>query len=167
MLVTMLDGRRVQLRPLRYLEQEPVRELYAHLSPRSRYLRFLSPLPALPDTLMHQLTAVDGRSKVALVAESIAVPPGAVALGSFEAVDDATVELALAVRDDWQRQRLGTTIALRLLRLAEARGFRRFVAVFDVHNTPVRRLIDRVGIVVSSAFSGGVVEVAFVRRRRG
>jgi GNAT superfamily N-acetyltransferase len=164
-MITLLDGRRVSLRPLQYLERAPVRELYAHLSPRSRYLRFLSPMPALPDTLVDQLTAVDGRSKVALVAESVGAPRNTVALGSFDAIDGTSVEVALAVRDDWQRQRLGTTIALRLLGLAEARGYGRFIATFDVHNTAVRRLINRVGVVVSSAFYGGVSEVTFIRRR--
>ena len=48
-------------------------------------------------------------------------------LASFGAIDDGNVEVALVIRDDWQRQRLGTELAGRLLQAAEARGFHRFI----------------------------------------
>ncbi len=163
MIVTLANGDRARIRPLRYLEDWPIRELHAHLSPQSRYLRYLTPMASLPEPLVRQFAAVDGWRKVALVAESEGVR-NTVAIGSFDAIDDATVEIALTVRDDWQRQRLGTEIARRLVDAAEARGFRRFTATFHTHNTAIRRLLDRVGVVVCSTFSGGVSEVTFVRR---
>ncbi len=163
MIVTLANGDRVRVRSLRYLEDAPIRELHAHLSPRSRYLRYLTPMASLPEALVRQFAAVDGRRKVALVAESEGVH-NTVAIGSFDAIDDFTAELGLTVRDEWQRQRLGTEIARRLLDAAEARGFRRFAATFHTHNTAIRRLLDRFGVVVCSTFSGGVSEVMFVRR---
>ena len=47
--LTLAGGRRVRIRALHTCEAEPIRALHCRLSDRSRYLRFLSPMPALPD----------------------------------------------------------------------------------------------------------------------
>jgi RimJ/RimL family protein N-acetyltransferase len=75
------------------------------------------------------------------------------------------VEVGLVVRDDWQRQRLGTELAGRLLQAAEARGFHRFIANVHSDNAAIRRLLRNLGDVVSTKMSGGISEFAFVRRR--
>jgi hypothetical protein len=49
--VTLTDQRRVRIRALYSREERPIRVLHARLSTRSRYLRFLSPIPTLPDAL--------------------------------------------------------------------------------------------------------------------
>jgi len=152
-------------RLLRPGEEEVIRQIYARLSPRTRYLRFFSMMPALPDGLVARLADVDGCRRVALVVEEDVcgrVEP--VALASFGAIDEATVELGLVVTDEWQNRRIGTTLAARLLDAAEACGFHRFVATIHTHNTPIRRLLHRVGVVVSSRFEAGTSEFTFVRR---
>ena len=157
----------VRIRALRYCEEDPIRELYAHLSPRSRYLRFFSAMPVLPDSVVRQLACVDGRRTVALVAEAhVGGRADVIGLASYGAIDETTVELGLVVRDEWQRQYVGTELATRVLELAESRGFHRFVASIHSHNVAIRRLLLKIGIVVSATFEGGVSEVAFVRRPR-
>jgi len=74
-------------------------------------------------------------------------------------------EVAFVVHDEWQRLGLGTTLAIRTLCAAEARGFDQFVAEVLLDNVGVRRLLDRVGVVVSTNTRCGVSEVRFVRRR--
>jgi RimJ/RimL family protein N-acetyltransferase len=146
-------------------EDDLIRELYAHLSPRTRYARFFSMMPSLPDAVVHQLATVDGRRHVAFVAEEQVgdrVEP--IALASYGAIDDTTVELGIVVRDEWQRRRLGTELANRVLDAAEARGFHRFAASVHTHNTAIRRLLHRVGVIVSSTFECGVMDLNFVRR---
>jgi len=163
--ITLPNRRRLRIRPLRHCEEQPIRELYAHLSPRTRYLRFFSPMPSLPDALVRQLACVDGRRHVALVAEDDSGGrPEPVALASFGAIDDTSVELALVVRDEWQNQRVGSELAARVLDAAEACGFHRFVASIHTHNLAIRRLLQNVGTVVSSTFDAGIAELAFVRR---
>ncbi len=163
--VTLPNRRRLRIRPLRDCEEDVIRELYAHLSPRTRYLRFFSAMPVLPDSLVRQLACVDGRRRVALVAEDEtrgrAEP---VALASFGAVDDTTVELGLVVCDAWQNQRLGTELATRIMNAAEVSGFHRFAATIHMHNVAIRRLLRRVTVIVSSTFDSGTLELALVRR---
>lgn len=164
--VTLPDRRRVRIRALRRCEDQPVRDLFARLSPYSRYQRFLSPLPSLPDSLARQLTCGEYRRHLALVAEYPfdTADCETIGLGSFGAIDDDTAEVGLVVRDDWQRQHVGLELANRILQAAEARGFHRFVANVRQDNVAIRRLLGRVGRIVSGRFSGGEAELAFVKR---
>jgi RimJ/RimL family protein N-acetyltransferase len=163
--VTLIDQRRVRIRSLHSREERPIRALHARLSPRTRYLRFLSPMPTLPDALVHRLACVDHGRRLAVVAEDEGAGcAGVVALATFSAVDETTAEVSVVVQDDWQRQGVGTALVSTLLDAAETRGFDRFVATIAADNSIIRRLLDRVGRVVASHTSLGVSEVVFVRR---
>ena len=162
----VLANRRVRIRPLRRDEEEPLRELVDGLSPRTRYLRFLSPMPTLPDSVARTLARVDYWRQLALVAEyDNPIATEILGLASFGALDDSRVEVGLVIRDDWQRQRLGTELVDRLLSAAEARGFRQFVANSSSDNVAIRKLVRGLGEIVSTKISGGMSEFTFVRRR--
>src|ERR1700716_183087 len=109
--VTLTDQRRVRIRALHSREEQPICVLHARLSPRTRYLRFLSPIPTLPDALVRRLAYVDYRRRLVIVAEDEAAGcAGVVALASFSAVDETTAEVAVVVQDDWQRRGVGTAL---------------------------------------------------------
>ena len=162
---TLPNQRHLHLRALRRCEEDPIRELDAHVSVQTRYFRFLSPFPQLPDSLVRLLACVDYRRTLALVVEDDEAPHEIVGLGSYGAVDDHHAEVALMVRDDWQRQHVGSELAERVLRAAERRGFDRFIVHLHSDNVAIRKLLQRVGRVVSSKASAGLLEVAFVRRQ--
>src|SRR5262245_44445488 len=146
---TLPNERRLRVRALRPNEDGPIRELDAHLSPRSRYFRYLSPMPVTPETVVRLLASVDYQRRLTLVAENDGGGRGeVVGLASFCAVDDRNVEVAIAVRDDWQRQSVGTELAHRVIDAAEARGFDRFIAHVTAENTAMRRLLKNIGEVV-------------------
>jgi RimJ/RimL family protein N-acetyltransferase len=162
--LTLPDDRRVRIRPLRRCEDAAIQIFYTRLSPRTRYLRFFSPMPSLPDSVLHLLTRVDCRH-LALVAEDGTATGEIVALASFGAIDNARGEVALVVRDDWQQQHVGTELALRVMQAAEALGFHRFLVHVAADNFAIRKLLKKIGDVVSARASGGVSEIEFVRRR--
>jgi acetyltransferase len=164
--VTLPDGHQIRVRTLRRCEEAPIRELFARLSVQSRYQRFLSPMPSLPEPVVRLLACGDDRRQLSFVAEyrAGAAAVETIGLGSYGPVDDRTAEVALVVRDDWQRHHVGIELATRVLLAAEARGFDRFVATVLHDNVAIRRLLRHVGDVVSGRFSGGVAELAFVRR---
>jgi acetyltransferase len=119
--IVLSNLRLLRIRPLRRCEEGTVRELYDQLSPRTRYLRFFSQMPRLTDDVVRLLACVDYRRQLALVAEhDNGNGPEIVGLASFAAIDDGNVEVALVIRDDWQRQRLGTALAGRLLKPADS-----------------------------------------------
>ncbi len=165
--VVLPDNAQVRLRPLQPFEEPPIRELFDHLSSRTRYLRFLSPLRELPESLLRQIVAVDCLRHLELVAEHEADDGvETVGLASFAAVDGETVEVGLVVRDDWQGRRLGSELAARILDAAEARGFHRFIAHVAAGNTAIGKIIRNVGEIVAARASFGVSEVVFVRSGR-
>ena len=162
--ITLSNRRQLRIRPLRPDEDGPVRELDAHLSKRTRYLRFLSMMPALPESVLRLLVSVDYRRRLSLIAESDAGGRReVVALGSYGALENGTAELGLVVRDDWQQQGVGTALASRVLQAAEARGFTRFVAHVMWENAGIRTVVKRVGHVISTRTRLGISEVTFVR----
>jgi RimJ/RimL family protein N-acetyltransferase len=163
--IVLPDHRLLRIRPLRRCEDGVVREFYERLSPRTRYLRFFSPMPVLPDSVLCRLTFADDRRRLALAAEMITADGAeVVALGNFWAIDDTSVEVGLVVRDDWQRRGIGVALARSVMRAAEARGFDRFVAHVLWENTVVRRLLRHVGSIVSSTTRQGVSELTFSKR---
>jgi RimJ/RimL family protein N-acetyltransferase len=121
-------------------------------------------MPALPDSLVRSMASVDGRRTLALVAEDDGENRGeVVGLASFGAVDDRDVEVAIVVRDDWQRQHVGTELATRVMQAAESRGYQRFIAHILPDNIAIRSLLRNLGAIVSTRMNGGVSEVALVR----
>jgi RimJ/RimL family protein N-acetyltransferase len=164
--VILPNQKRLRIRALRRCEDGPIRELFARLTSRTRQFRFLSPLPSVPDSLIRQIVTVDYQRQLALVAEDLdGASEDIVGLANFGAIDDRTAEVALVVRDEWQRQHVGTELAIRMLRAAEARGFERFVANMHAENVGVRRLLKHVGVITSYAISGAITELTFVARR--
>ena len=165
--VTLSTHSNLRIRPLRCCEDSAILDLYRHLSGRTRYLRFASAMPELPDSILRLITGVDYHRRLALLAESDR-GDGAevVALSEFIGIDDHIAEVGIVVRDDWQRLGLGTALAMRTLLAAEVRGFDRFVAQVLYENVGAMRLLDRVGVVTSMKTRRGVSEVTFVRRRR-
>ena len=164
-LITLANQRRLRIRPLRPNEDGPVRELDARLSLRTRYLRFFSPMPSLPESTVRLLSCVDYRRRLSLLAEhESGGGREVVALCSFGAIDHVSAEVALVVSDAWQGQGVGTLLADRMLQAAEDRGFGRFVVQVMYDNTVMRRLLKRVGNVISSRTQRGVAEVTFTRR---
>lgn len=122
-------------------------------------------MPELPASVMRLLACVDYRRTLALVAEhENGARTEPVGLASFGALDDGSVELALVVRDEWQHHHVGTELATRLLRAAESRGFHRFIVHALSENVAIRKLLNQVGVVLSSKRSGNVFEVAFVKK---
>src|SRR6476661_2338532 len=92
--IVLPDHTCVRVRPLRPSEEPPIRELFQRLSSHTRYLRFLSPLRELPESLLRQLVAVDCRRHLELVAEHDGNNGReTVGLGSFAAVDGDSVEV--------------------------------------------------------------------------
>jgi RimJ/RimL family protein N-acetyltransferase len=166
--IRLPNGHCLRIRALETGEEQPIRELLAHLGPRSWRFRFLSPLSTAPDNLVRLLASVDNDRQVALVAEHDAGhATEVVALANLAATgDDGRAELGLVVRDDWQRRRVGSELAMRLMRCAERRGYRRFVIYTLPENAAVRQLLRHVRVVASS-FSGGFAKLEFVMRTDG
>src|SRR5512138_3030304 len=152
----------IRVRALRRGEEGPIRELFARLSLKSRYLRFFSPFRTLPDAIVRQLACADSVRGLTLVAEhDQGGTTETLGLASFGTTENGDAELGLMIRDDWQGQHVGTELARRLLAAAQERGLQQFIAYVATGNAPIRRIIDNLGTVISAKVDGAMSEVAF------
>ena len=96
------DGRKVCLRAIRPNDEERMRRGIALLSNESRYLRFFSGAPALPDPVVARLVAVDGHRHLAWGA-ILTDDPAHPAIGAVHAIRDTTnsdrAEFAVGILD--------------------------------------------------------------------
>jgi RimJ/RimL family protein N-acetyltransferase len=163
--VFLSNGKQVRIRFLEQGEDRPIRELWPHLSPRTRRLRFHSILSSLPDSLLRRLISDNERRSMAMVAEhETESTPIVIGLANLGALDDESAEVGLVVRDDWQRQHVGTELARTMMLAAERRGIRRFIGHVLAENVAMRRLLKKIAVVVSAKPDGNGQEIAFVRR---
>lgn len=137
------DGTELVIRPIRPDDKQLLAEGLARLSPRSVYLRFLSPKPSFTRGELRYLTEVDGCDHFALVAVEASPPHRIVAAARFVRLpgEPGTAEAAIVVADPLQGQGLGRELARRLADEAGPRGVERFHATFLAENVAARRLM--------------------------
>jgi GNAT superfamily N-acetyltransferase len=100
----LTDGREVCLRTIRPSDEARIREGISEMSDRSRYLRFFSAFREPPESIVKQLSAVDGHDHIgwgAILLDGDEYPPIAAAHAIRFDDDASTGELAIAVLDDY------------------------------------------------------------------
>ncbi len=131
----------VHIRELGPSDGDVVDVVFAGLSPRSRYLRFQFLVAELSAATRHSLTALDGRTHVALGAFAEGHPIGIVRIIDL---GNGRGELAVEVVDRWQGRGVGT----RLLQAARDRaadmGYRELIGEVLVVNAGAHAALRRV-----------------------
>ncbi|HET6524753.1 GNAT family N-acetyltransferase [Sphingopyxis sp.] len=153
------DGTAVSLRTITPDDAPLIRDGIAKLSAESRYLRFFSPAPALPDAVVQKLADVDGHDHIAWGAICTECP-GRPPIGAVHAVryrhDGPVGEFSIAVLDEFQGRGLARMMTAALLVHCHAEG----LGVLDVHmlseNAAARRLVKSLG----AAWAGETAGVA-------
>jgi GNAT superfamily N-acetyltransferase len=135
---------RPQVRPLRWGEFGPVREVFAGLSARSRRMRFLASVPYMHPAVLHRLTAVDHDRHGCWVASVEGEPVG---LGRYirSVADPAVAEVAFEVADAFQGQGLGRLLLEVVGAAARDTGITSLFWLMDEENVPVQRLAASLG----------------------
>jgi RimJ/RimL family protein N-acetyltransferase len=163
--ITLRDGTRVHLRPIRATDAPRLVALYDRLSRDTRYHRFFSVMQRLPINWARFHATVDYESRLALVVESPSDPDALIAVARYEPADrPGTVEVAFVVEDGWQDRGLGTVLFGELLAAAQVNGIRKFRAWVLADNRRMLDLISRFGEVHARAIDQGVVELGFTAR---
>jgi RimJ/RimL family protein N-acetyltransferase len=141
--ITLPNGRRVAIRPIRADDGPRLKLAYDHLSPQTKYRRFLAVKPQLTERDVRYLTSVDGNDHVALLALPADDPTVILAVARFvrQADEPTAAELAIVVGDPYQGEGLGTELLGRLADAALARGITRLKATVLAENVPVHRLL--------------------------
>ena len=142
------DGRKVCLRAVRPSDEPRMRGGIELLSRESRYLRFFSRAPALPDRVITKLVAVDGHRHLAWGA-ILSDEPQFPAIGAVHAVrDDETsesAEFAIGILDAYHGQGLAQMLTAVLLIQCQAEGIVTMAAQILAENRPAANLLRSLG----------------------
>ena len=129
----LADGTPVHLRLLRPEDRAWLVSGFGRLSPESRYLRFFTPMPRLPESVLERLLDLDDWNHLAIAAET-AVGDGdateGIGVARFIRLHDApdVAEAAVAVVDHMHKRGLGKLLLARLAAAARERGIVKFRA---------------------------------------
>ena len=136
---------RLRIRSLTRDDGAALDAVFGGMSAQSRFFRFHSPVPRLSGRMRHALLDLDGRNRVALVAE-LPNPDGWAPIGIARLVrtGDLQAELAVAVVDRWQRHGVGRRLLEALGDLAVELGYAEIYAEVHPENDVIVRLLQRV-----------------------
>jgi len=145
-------GHSIRARHLRPDDAELLVDLFEHLSPRTRYLRFFAPLTNISreEVSAHaqRFATLDPRREDALVA-LIDTPEGQRAIGVARFAQrpgqPQIAEAAIVMRDDYQGEGIGRQLFLLLLDFARERGVTTITAATVAENRVVIEGLRRSG----------------------
>ncbi|KAB1137050.1 GNAT family N-acetyltransferase [Micromonospora sp. DT46] len=158
------DGAEATVRPATADDLPGVVELHEGCSAHSRYRRYLGGA-GTPATarLRRLLEPARGVTLLATAGDAGATQPAGdtgaesvVAMANLLAEGDEA-EVALLVRDDWQRRGLGSALLRRLVRHAEQAGYAALVLHVHAENAPMLRTVRRLGRPTPAERDGGLV----------
>jgi acyl-CoA synthetase (NDP forming)/GNAT superfamily N-acetyltransferase len=162
--VVVADGGTVHLRPLTPGDAEALVAFHAGLSVRTRYLRYFSAYPTIPQRDLIRFTHVDYIDRVALAAW---LGGELIAVGRFDrlpgpgAATGTSAEVAFVVADAHQGRGIGSVLLEHLAETARELGITRFEALVLVENTAMLRVFLDAGYQPSRHLDGNEVTLEF------
>lgn len=149
--LVLAGGAEVTVREAEAGDLDAVRAMHERCSMSSRYRRYLSGTGVPSDGVLRRLLCpAGGYALVAEAGEEI------VALANLSG-DGTEAELGVLVADGWQRRGIGTALTRRALRLARLSGRDAVHVHTHADNSPMIRLMHRLGLPLRPVADGPVV----------
>lgn len=142
------DGSRALLRPVRPDDKARLAEAFERLSPRSRYLRFHTPVAELDEQLLAYLTEIDYVDHMAWLALGVDDPDRPMmGIARYIRLPDepGVAEVAVTVVDQYQGHGLGTVLLAVLTESALAQDITVFRNYVLAENAAMLALLDQLG----------------------
>jgi acyl-CoA synthetase (NDP forming)/GNAT superfamily N-acetyltransferase len=158
--VLLSDGSAVHLRPIRPEDAPAIVDLHSRMSDRTRYLRYFSPYPRIPERDLERFVNVDHVDREAFVT----VAGGRItAVGRYERLgpESPEAEVAFVVEDAHQGRGIGSVLLEHLAEAARENGITRFVAEVLPQNGGMLRVFSDFGYQVQRKYEDGVVHLSF------
>nr|WP_221378732.1 bifunctional GNAT family N-acetyltransferase/acetate--CoA ligase family protein [Actinoplanes polyasparticus] len=158
--VLLSDGSAVHLRQIEPSDAEAIVQFHSRMSDRTRYLRYFSPYPRIPERDLERFVNVDHHDREAFV---IVSGPRIMAVGRYERLgpDSPDAEVAFVVEDAHQGRGIGSVLLEHLAEAARANGITRFVAEVLPENGGMLRVFSDFGYQVQRKYADGVVHLSF------
>ncbi len=165
---TTKAGLEVLLRPVKISDEPLVKDFFYSLSDKSLYRRFSSARTDMPHERLQDFVIIDyTKEMVILAVKEHEGKEEILGLGQYGINEGTrTAEVALVVRDDYQRQGLGTELLTYLTQLAKKQGLLGFTAEVLVENRPMFRLFEKMGFYTEKRSEAGMSELKMTFRRK-
>ncbi|HEX6292641.1 MAG TPA: GNAT family protein [Herpetosiphonaceae bacterium] len=163
--ITTRSGQCVCIRHIVARDATLLVDLFHNLSEHTRWLRFFSPVGIPEDRLWDEatrLSEIDPRIQAALIGTiDVDGREQAVAVARMirETPLSDTAEVAIVVRDDFQREGIGRTIFDLLVQVALVQDIKRLYAITLPENLGMQRLARGVGLPVSVRIHEGEMTI--------
>jgi GNAT superfamily N-acetyltransferase len=146
-IVTLRDGSKALIRPIRADDKDALTRGLARLSPESRYRRFLRPVTSLNERELKYLTEIDYTNHFAWMAVNPDDPADGWGVARYvrDPKDPEVAEAAVAVVDDHQHNGIGAYLLQFLTASAIANGIHTFRAWVLGDNVEILRPLERLG----------------------
>ena len=152
-------GGEYTVRPVHPDDATMLQEFVRHLSPESRYFRFVSSMQELPATMLSRFTLIDYDREMALVAvyqerrvgaeSEPHMAPRIVGVSRYITNPDRTTcEFSLVVADDFKSRGLGSRLMLSIMDFAREKGLTEMEGLVLANNPNMLKLMRGLGFVV-------------------
>lgn len=149
------------VRPIHPDDASMLQEMMQHLSPESRYFRFVSSIVELPPAMLARFTLIDYDREMALVAvfkERHTGPDGETheterIVGVSRYItnpDQSSCEFALVVADDFSGKGLGSRLMLSIMDVAREKGLAEIEGLVLANNPSMLKLMRSLGYSVKA-----------------
>lgn len=158
--VLLSDGTTVHLRPIRPDDADRIVALHSRFSERTRYLRYFSAYPRIPQRDLDRFVNVDHHDREAFVIEHAGE---LIAVGRYERLGAGShqAEVAFVVEDAHQGRGIGSVLIEHLVAAASQEGITEFEADVLPVNQAMLRVFMAAGFHIEREFSDGVVHLWF------
>ena len=161
---TLKDGTPVTIRAIRKDDKKSILDAFRALDREAVYRRFFSPKEDLTGAELEQVTDVDFRQVVALVAtvsqadgEEIVIGDGRYAADQREKPERA--ELAFIIAEPYRERGIASLLLRHLARIAHDAGLSAFEAEVLAYNAPMLAVLQRSGLPICRRREGNIVHV--------
>ncbi|MBF0557547.1 MAG: GNAT family N-acetyltransferase [Nitrospirae bacterium] len=158
---TTRTGLRLLLRTVKINDEHLLKDFFYSLSDTSMYRRFMSTRKDMHHDRLQQFVIIDySREMVVLAVVEEDDKEIIAGVGQYY-IDEATHtgEVAFVVRDDYQKQGIGTELLAYLTYLAKKSGLHGFTAEVFMDNKSMLMLFEKMGFTIERRAEAGVYEL--------
>lgn len=147
---TLLDGTVITIRPTAPDDAKIIKEFGDHLSGELKHLNYMETFRDLPDSLVKDLTTIDYKNTMTLIA-SYFENNKEIVIGMVHYVseDGENCEFDMIVTDNWQNLGIGTVLTGALIKAAKDNGIKSIKIVILSSNVGGMMLAKHFGFTVS------------------